>query len=51
MVIWIVVGVVVLALAGWAFFPRRRGVMDGEIERSQRTLEGRAGIYDRPGDL
>ncbi len=41
-VVWIVIGVVVLALAGWAFYPRRRGVVDGAIGESTRNTSGRA---------
>jgi hypothetical protein len=45
-VVWIVVAVAVLALAGWAFFPRRRGILDGDVERSRKAYQGRSGAYD-----
>ena len=49
MVVWIVVGVVVLALAAWAFYPRRRGVVDGEVKLSRKKLQGRTGYYNSDG--
>lgn len=48
-IVWIVVGVVVLALAGWAFFPHRRGVIDSEVKLSQKKDEGRTGYYTGGG--
>ncbi|MEP9365524.1 hypothetical protein ABLE68_21330 [Nocardioides sp. CN2-186] len=45
-VVWIVIGVVVLALAAWAFFPHRRGVVDSELKLSQKKMQGRTGMYD-----
>lgn len=50
-IVWIVIGVVVLTLAAWAFFPHRRGVIDSEVKLSQKKLGGRTGYYNRGGPL
>ena len=39
---WILAAVVVLALAVYAFWPRNRGIVDGEVRRSRRRDQGRA---------
>jgi hypothetical protein len=49
MVVWIVVGVVVLALAVFAFWPRKRGIVDGSVRSARRLDQGRAENYDNPG--
>jgi hypothetical protein len=46
--VWIIAGVVVLALAGFAFWPRRRGVVDSEVRQERRRDQGRIVPYDHP---
>ena len=40
---WIIIGVVLLTATGWAFWPRRRGIVDGDVRglkrRSQSDVE------------
>ena len=48
MVVWIVIGVVVLAIGGWAFWPHRRGVADGDVRRSQLLDQGKGENYNNP---
>ena len=49
MVLWII-GAVVLAVVVWAFWPRRRGIADRELELKRSITEGEAGRNDRtPG--
>ena len=48
MVVWIVIAVVVIALAVFAFWPRRRGIVDGEVRSSRRLDQGRVENYDNP---
>ena len=45
MLIWIVVGVVVVAVGVWAFWPRRRGVAEGEVWDSRAKTIGKVGNY------
>jgi hypothetical protein len=45
MVAWII-GVVVLAAVVWAFWPRRRGIADGELSRRRARAETRAARHD-----
>ena len=45
-VVWIIIGIVVLALAVWSFFPHRRGVVDSELRLSKKKMMGRTGMYD-----
>lgn len=49
MVVWVVIAVVVVALATFAFWPRRRGVVDGEVRAQRRLDQGKAENYDNPG--
>ena len=46
MLLWIIIGIVVVAAGVWAFWPRRRGVVDGDVRRSRRTTQGKVGNYD-----
>ena len=48
MIVWIVIGIVVLGIAGWAFLPRRRGVVDGRVRRSQMLDQGKGENYNNP---
>ena len=48
MIVWIVIGIVVLGAAGWAFWPRRRGVVDGRVRRSQMLDQGKGENYNNP---
>lgn len=48
MLLWIVIGAVVLAIAGWAFWPGRRGIADGEICNLKRRSQGDVENYDNP---
>jgi hypothetical protein len=45
---WIVVAVVALALAVYAFWPRKRGIVDGEVRRSRRRTQGEVQSYSNP---
>jgi hypothetical protein len=47
--LWIIVAVVVVALATFAFWPHRRGVVDGKVSRSRGINEGRYGSFDGGG--
>ena len=38
--VWIIVGIVVVALAVWALWPRMKGVSDGHVIDSRRTTHG-----------
>lgn len=40
--VWIIVGVVVLAAAVYAFWPRRRGVVDSDALALRRNSHGEA---------
>ena len=48
MLVWIIVGVVVLAVAGWAFWPRRRGVADAEVRGLKRRSQGDVENFNNP---
>ena len=48
MLLWIVVGVVAVFVLAFAFWPRRRGVVDGEVRRARRTSRGKAQGYSNP---
>ncbi|MDF1603098.1 hypothetical protein [Nocardioides sp. YIM 152315] len=48
MLLWIIIGIAALAVAGWAFWPRRRGVVDGEVRRSRLADKGSAENYNNP---
>lgn len=41
MVIWIVVGLLGVALLVWAFWPRRRGIADEQLRKAGWRQEGR----------
>jgi hypothetical protein len=43
---WII-GVVVLAVVVWAFWPRRKGIADGTLRRSVRNTQDHASREDR----
>ena len=47
MVVWIIVGIAVLGLAVYAFWPHKRGIVDGDVRRSRHRDEGTAELYDR----
>ena len=49
MLLWIVIGAAVVALAAFAFWPRRKGIVDGDVRRSRRRDQGHAEPYDNPG--
>lgn len=40
------IGVVVLTIAGWSFWPGRRGIADGEIRNLKRRSQGDVENYD-----
>ncbi|CAI9419838.1 hypothetical protein [Nocardioides sp. T2.26MG-1] len=44
-VLWILIGIVVLGLAGWAFWPGRRGVVDGDVRRARVLDKGKVENY------
>jgi hypothetical protein len=46
--VWIVVAAVVLLIAAWAFWPRKRGVVDGAALRSRAVDQGKASTYSQP---
>ena len=48
MLIWIVVALVAVALAAYAFWPRKRGVVDGALRGSRRRDQGQAEPYSNP---
>jgi hypothetical protein len=48
MLLWIVVAVVAVALLAFAFWPRRRGVVDGDVRRSRRRNQGQVQSYSNP---
>ncbi|WP_395655908.1 hypothetical protein [Nocardioides sp.] len=41
MIVWIIVGVVVVALAVFAFWPRRRGVQDAAVREGKGSAAAR----------
>ncbi len=43
--IWILIGIVVLALAVFAFWPRKKGVVDNAVVRGKRTTAGRGDYF------
>ena len=46
MLFWIVVGVVAVVLVAYAFWPRGRGIVDGDVSSSRRRDRGRAEQFD-----
>ena len=46
--VWTIIGVVVLAAAVWAFWPRRGGIDGERMRRSRHIDEGRAEQYRPP---
>ena len=48
MLLWIGVAVVAVALVAFAFWPHRRGVVDGEVRSARRTSRGKAEGYSNP---
>lgn len=48
--LWIVVGIVVLAIAAWAFWPRAGGLNDGDVRRKIAIRQGRATAEGRSTD-
>jgi hypothetical protein len=46
--VWIVVAVIVVAIATWAFWPRKRGIADGKALRSRAVDQGKAQPYGNP---
>lgn len=45
-VVWILVGIAVLGIAVWAFWPTRSGVVDGDVRRLRRLDRGRIENYN-----
>ena len=45
-VVWIIIGIAVLGLAGWAFWPSSRGVVDGDVRRLRRHDRARIENYN-----
>ncbi len=48
MIVWLVIGTVVLGVAGWAFWPRRQGGVYGRVRSAQRLAQGKGESYDNP---
>ena len=48
MIWWIVVGVIVLALVAFAFWPRRRGVVDSEVRSLRRGAHAKGQNHSNP---
>lgn len=48
MLLWTIIGIAALILAGWAFWPRRRGLADAGVDRARRTVQGRGESYNNP---
>lgn len=46
--VWIIAGIVVLAAASWAFWPRRRGIVDGDVRKLERRSQGGTENYNNP---
>ncbi|HEY0948847.1 hypothetical protein [Nocardioides sp.] len=46
--VWIVIGVAALAAAAWAFWPRRRGIVDGDVRGLKRRGQGKVENYNNP---
>lgn len=46
--LWIIVGIVVLAAAVWAFWPRARGVSQSDVRRTRAITQGRSEEHGRP---
>jgi len=49
MLLWILIGVAAVALAVYAFWPRRRGVSDKAALDARRRDQGDVENYDNPG--
>ena len=47
--LWIIIGVVVVALAVFAFWPRARGISDRSVLDHRRRDQGQSENYDNPG--
>ncbi len=45
---WIIIGVVLLTATGWAFWPRRRGIVDGDVRKLKRRSQGGTENYNNP---
>ena len=44
--VWIIIiGVMVAAVVGWAFWPHKRGVVDEDFRKRRWTNEGRGGYF------
>lgn len=46
--LWITIAVVVLAIAAWALWPRRRGIDDADVRRQQRATQADVDKFRRP---
>lgn len=46
MIVWIVVGIAVVAVGLWAFWPRRRGIVDGQVQSVRSRTQGDVENYD-----
>ena len=44
-IIVIIIGVIVAALAAYAFWPRKRGISDREVRRAESRDDGRRSYY------
>lgn len=48
--VWILVGVAVLALGVFAFWPRRRGITDGDLGRKRSRTEDQVRRFQNRGN-
>lgn len=48
MVVWIIVGIAVVALAAFAFWPREKGIRDATVRSAQRRTQGEVEHGDNP---
>ncbi len=46
--LWITLAVVLLALAVWALWPRRHGIVDGDVRRQLRKTQTDVDRFRRP---
>lgn len=49
MLVWIIVGVVAVGLALFAFWPRSRGIADGELGRKRSRTEDQVRRFQNRG--
>lgn len=46
--VWIIIGIVALGAGVWAFWPRRRGVVDAQVVHQQHVDQGFVEQHRRP---